>query len=227
MAAFGWREHESLEKWLFAEPWKFDFFQAVRLLERLIPDALPLAEGSDPEREPVRFIARVGLEFPSSEIQDLRPASGAGDPPLMTVNFMGLAGLQGPLPRADTERILERIRQKDTAFRDFLDIFNHRLVSLTVRARKAHLPALSSHEPHRTPVANYLRSFFGGLPTLQNRMQVNERLLLHYTGILSQRPRSASGLERMLADYFRVPVKLTQMIGHGADSNLNNARESV
>jgi type VI secretion system protein ImpH len=215
MAAFGWREQESLEKWLFAEPWKFDFFQAVRLLERLKPDAMPLAEGSDPGFEAVRFIARVGLEFSSSEIQDLRPAPGSGDAPLMTVNFMGLAGLQGPLPRADTERILERLRQKDTAFRDFLDIFNHRLVSLTVRARKAHLPALSSHEPHRTPLANYLRSFFGaGLQSLQNRMHVSERLLLHYTGILSQRPRSASGLERMLADYFRVPVKIVQMVGH-------------
>ena len=214
MAVFGWKETQSLEAWLFAEPWRFDFFQAVRLLERLRQDATPLAEGSDSDREAVRFISRVGLEFASSEIQDLQPSLHAGDPPVMTVTFLGLAGLQGPLPRVDTERLLERVRHKDTAFRDFLDIFNHRLVSLMVRARKSHFPALCSQEPHRTPVANYLRSFFGaGLASLQNRMPISERLLLHYAGILSQRPRSASGLERMLADYFRVPVQIHQMMG--------------
>lgn len=214
MAAFGWRENESLEAWLFEQPWRFDFFQAVRLLERLRQDATPLAEGFDPLGEAVRFVSRVGLEFAPSEIHDLKPAGSATHPPVMTVNFMGLAGLQGPLPRVVTERILERVRQKDTAFRDFLDIFNHRLVSLVVRARKAHFPALSSREPHRTPVADYLRSLFGtGMPSLQNRMRVSERSLLHYAGILSHRPRSASGLERLLADYFRVPVAVRQLVG--------------
>jgi type VI secretion system protein ImpH len=213
MAAFGWKEKQSLRAWLFAEPWRFDFFQAVRLLERLRPDATAVGEGPDPSREAIRFVSRVGLEFAASEIQDLRPPDG-DQPPVMTVNFMGLAGLEGPLPRVDTERILERVRQKDTAFRDFLDIFNHRLISLMVRARKAHAPALSNGEPHQTPLAHYLQSLFGtGLRSLQNRMPVHERLLLHYAGILSQRPRSASGLERMLADYFGVSVRIRQLVG--------------
>jgi type VI secretion system protein ImpH len=214
MAAFGWKEKQSLEEWLFAEPWRFDFFQAVRLIERLKPRATPLAEGTDPHREAVRFVSHIGLEFAASQIHELRPPGRDGEPPVMTVAFLGLAGLQGPLPRVDTERLLERVRQKDTAFRDFLDIFNHRLLSLMVRARKSFFPALCSDEPHRTPVANYLRALFGtGLVSLQNRLPVSERLLLHYSGILSQRPRSASGLERMLADYFRVQVRIHQMIG--------------
>lgn len=213
MATYGWRQETSLEAWLFAEPWRFDFFQAVRLLEHAAPAATAPGLGQDAAEEAVRFVSRVDLEFAASEIRDLKPPKTDG-PPVMTVSFMGLAGLEGPLPRTDTERILERVRQKDTAFRDFLDIFNHRLISLLVRARKAHFPALSVKQPHQTPVAHYLRCLFGtGLASLQNRLPVNERLLLHYAGILAQRPRSASGLERMLADYFRIPVTIHQMVG--------------
>jgi len=49
------------------------------------------------------------------------------------VNFMGIAGIQGPLPLPYTEILMSRMRQKDMAFRDFLDIFNHRLVSVFTR----------------------------------------------------------------------------------------------
>ena len=62
-----------LEGLLLDEFHRFDFFQAVRLLELLHPDAEGIGEGSTPAQEAVSFSARVGLEFPASNIFSLSP----------------------------------------------------------------------------------------------------------------------------------------------------------
>src|SRR5947209_17163861 len=95
MAAFGWQREKSVEEWLFSEAYRFDFFQAVRLLELIFPDCTPVGEGPEPEKEAVRFSARVGFDFPAGEVHDLLP-SGDGSPPSMVTNFLGLAGATGP-----------------------------------------------------------------------------------------------------------------------------------
>jgi type VI secretion system protein ImpH len=112
------------------------------------------------------------------------------------------------------ELVLERLRQKDTALRDFLDIFNHRLVSLMYRTRKIHRVNFSSQSPERGPMANYLYAFLGlGLAGLRNRMPLEDRALLPYAGLISQQPRSAVGLERVLSDHFQSPVAVKQFSG--------------
>ncbi|HEV2446919.1 MAG TPA: type VI secretion system baseplate subunit TssG [Candidatus Sulfopaludibacter sp.] len=214
MTTFGWRTQRSVEEWLFAEPYRFDFFQAVRLLEILRRDAAPPGEGFDPEKEAVRFHSRFGLDFPASEVQQIAPPATPGAPAEMTVNFMGLAGAFGPLPMPDTEMLLERARGKDFAMRDFLDIFNHRLVSLMYQVRKLHRLALTRQAPEETRTARYLYSFFGaGLSELRRGLRTPAPNLLFCSGILSQQPRSAVGLERLLAHHFQMGVKVRQLVG--------------
>lgn len=215
MAAFGWQREKSVQEWLFSEPYRFDFFQAVRLLELIYSDCAPVGEGPEPEKEPVRFSARVGFDFPAGEIQDLLSSSD-GSAPSMVTNFLGLAGATGPLPAPLAELVLERIRQKDTGLRDFLDIFNHRLISLMYRTRKVHRVTLSSQAPERGPMANYLYAFLGlGIPGLRDRMgkEVPDRVLLPYAGLLSQKPRSVAGMERLLSDHFQAPISVKQFSG--------------
>jgi type VI secretion system protein ImpH len=214
MTAFGWQSERSIEAWLYGEPYRFDFFQAVRLLEILHPQARSPGQGAEPEKEAVRFRSRVGLDFPASEVQNIVPSPGPRSPAEMTVNFMGLAGAFGPLAMPDTELVLDRIRSKDFAVRDFLDIFNHRLVSLMYQVRKAHRVALTTQSPEQTPLAKYLYSCFGmGLAALHGRMGIPDRALLYTAGILSQQPRSAVGLERLLACHFQIKVSVRQLAG--------------
>lgn len=213
MATFRWRQSRSVERELFEEPYRFDFYQAVALLEKLRPDAAPIGETDMPEREAVRFISDIGLNFPASEVQGLDRDEDGG-PPRMTVTFLGLAGGFGPLPNAITEVLLERRWRRDNAFRAFLDIFNHRLVSLLYRVRAKSRPALGMQPPDRRSFSNYLFSFIGlGTPKLRDRMPVADRALLRYVGLLVGPKRTKHGLERILSDYFAVPAKVIPFVG--------------
>ena len=214
---FGWKGTASVRDWLFTEPWEFHFFQAIRLLELLSPDRVPPGEGSDPEDEVVRLSSRVSLEYPASELQQVVPDPSGGAPTLVA-NLLGLAGPSGPLPEPDTELVIERVWNKDPAIRDFLDIFNHRLLSLLVRVRKTHDPSFTTVRPSEGRIAHYLYCFFGmGWTQLLDRLRVDDRCLLHYAGILSQHPRSAGGLEQILSDYFGTRARVRQLVGGWCD----------
>ncbi len=211
MATFGWRGERSVTDWLFQEPYRFDFFQAVRLLEMAHPEAQPAGEGSEPAKEAVRFHSRVSLDFPASDVYQLSPSLDGESAVEMTVNFLGLSGPQSPLPLPFTELVLERIARKDTGLRDFLDIFNHRLISLIYRSHKVHRVAFTTKSPDESAAARYLYSFLGlGHPSLRHCMAVKDRVLLYYAGLLSKEPRSAAGLERMISDHFQANARLHQ-----------------
>jgi type VI secretion system protein ImpH len=140
----------------------------------------------------------------------------------MTVNFFGLGGPSGPLPPPFSEWINSATvskdafdpSKKDTAARDFLDLFHHRLIALLFRLRQMHQPPLTAAAPHRGDVARYLFALIGlGAPTLRHRLPMPDRVLLKDAGLFIQRPRSAAGLERVLHDFFDVPVKVKQFTG--------------
>lgn len=209
---------------LVSEGHRFDFYQAVRLLEMLDRVRISPGTGVEPDREAVRFRSRVSLEFPASDVHEIR--FPAGRPPEMLVNFLGLAGLLGPLPMPITEMILAgprgplvldeygNPRRNPPAAIDFLDIFNHRLVSLMYRVRQTHRPALTARRPDEGPMAQCLFALIGlGHPALRGRLAVPDRALLFYSGILARRPRSVIGLIRILSDFFGVKVRVRQFVG--------------
>lgn len=198
---------------LFEEGHRFTFLQAVRLIEELYAERTPPGEGVDPRREAVRFRHAVSLEFPPGDVEKVHPAL-RGEPAEMVVNVLGLGGALGPLPLAVTELIVERTLHKDTAFADFLDIFNHRLISLLYRARKKYRPALDPKAPARGRIASVLYAFLGlGMPSLRDRMKIADRALLPYAGLLVDRYRSTTGLVRLLEDYFGVTASVVQFEG--------------
>jgi type VI secretion system protein ImpH len=211
---YGWQQEASVENWLLDEPWQFEFYQAIHLLQLLHKGRTAPGDSSDPDGEIIRFRSRVTLEYPASEVQQILPPAYRGEPFELTANLLGIAGQYGPLPLADTERILNRNHQRDYAMRDFLDLFNHRLLSLMAKIHKIHHPSLTRGEPHLDRTAFYIYSFFGmGFEPLRNRLGIEDRALLHYGGILAQQPRSASGLERLFSDFFGIKTKIRQLSG--------------
>jgi len=205
-------EHPATEDMLAREPWAFDFFQAVRLLERFQPDRKPVGRFARPSSEAARFGAHPSLAFPASEIQSLQRRPG--QPAFVEVNFMGMAGPLGVLPNAYTELMLERIRQKDTALRDFLDLFNHRIISLFYQAWEKYRFAIAYERGERDRFSHHLLDLVGlGTPHLQERQGVADDSLIYYSGLLGMNTRSAAALEQILGDYFEAPVAIEQFVG--------------
>lgn len=209
----GWGTDRPIRELLFEEGYRFDFFRAVQLLEMMHPEATSVGRRAEPEKEAVRFKSKVDTGFPATEIADIVPGP-EGEPDEMTVNFLGLAGALGPLPAPYTKLIMDRRQRRDTAFKTFLDMFNHRLVSLLYRARLTNRVGLENRPAGETRFARYLFSLIGlGLPALRNRLDVPDRALLRYVGLLAQRPRSMKGLELLLTDYFGFQIKGRHLVG--------------
>ena len=200
---------------LFDEPYRFGFFQAVRLLERIYADHDPVGQDADVMREVVRFRTRQTFSFPACEIHELTAETEpAAAPPEMMVSFMGLTGPLAALPPQYTELVMERARYRDTALWSFLDIFNHRLISLFYRVwEKYHFP-ISYERTAEDHFTAYLFDTIGlGTNFLRNRMSFRDQALLFYGGLISQRPHSATAVHAIVSDYFGVPAAITQFAG--------------
>jgi type VI secretion system protein ImpH len=159
----------------------------------------------------------------------------------MVQAFMGLTGPSGVLPRHYTE-LLYRIERdvkglEKHALRDWLDLFNHRFVSLFYRAwekYRFYIPyERKEYEgPEPDPFTSILYSLVGlGIPPLRGRLyvsvpnaiedetqetvlaRVEDLALLHFSGMLAHRPRCAVALEAILRDYFQVPARIQQFQG--------------
>jgi type VI secretion system protein ImpH len=184
----------------------------VRLLERISAGRKPVGEFVPPSMEAVRFGANPSTTFPASEIQELR--WDEGEPPRMTVNFLGLTGPLGVLPLYYTELVMSRLRERDTSGLDFFDIFNHRMTALFYRAWRKHRFTVAHERDTRNAFSNYLLALIGmSTDGLQNRLAVPDESLIHYSGLLAPHPRSAMALKQLLEDYFDVPVEIEQFAG--------------
>jgi type VI secretion system protein ImpH len=240
MASADGRERDSLSRELFKTPYRFDFFQAVRLLEHLLreqergrgarearPDGMGVGRDLDPGDEVVRFRALPSLSFPAGAISEIRrvplsPDSPTGPrPPEMIVSFLGLTGPAGVLPRHYTEMLLQQIRGRDYALRDFLDLFNHRLISLFYRAwEKYRWPIAYERsqldDPLKLPdlATQGLYGLVGmGTAGLRGRLDTDDELFLYYSGHFAHFPRSALALESLLGDHLSMLVQVLQCQG--------------
>ena len=196
------------------EPHSFDFFQAVRLLERFYPERTSVGQFAHPDKEVARFSVHPSLAFPASQIQGMEWPDEDDKAVQMTVNFMGLTGPQGVLPNPYTTLIIERLRSNDAALRDFTDLFNHRIISLFYRAWRKYRFDVACEQGERDLFSRHLLSLVGvGTDGLRDRLAVPDETLVYYAGLLAQRPRSAQALQQILSDYFEIPVQIEQFAG--------------
>ncbi|PUY42934.1 type VI secretion system baseplate subunit TssG, partial [Cronobacter sakazakii] len=118
-----------------------NFYRFCQWLERSHP-GLPVT-GSDWQlrHEPVRFRPHPGMGFPAGEIRGSETSEHPHLPPTVRITFMGLYGIEAPLPTQYIDDIAQR-REGYEATCDFLDIFNHRLIAQYYRIwRKYSYPA--------------------------------------------------------------------------------------
>jgi type VI secretion system protein ImpH len=216
MATKSRRADPPLAQELFEEAYRFEFFQAVRLLERIEPQRKAVGRDADPASECVRFRTHQTLSFPPGEIQEITvdDTRDKETAPEMAVNFMGLTGPLGILPHHYTQLLMDRIRYRDTALWNFLDIFNHRMISFLFRVWEKHRFPIAYERGDLDQFTGFLFSLVGmGTSGLRGRLSFPDQALVFYGGQIAQRPHSASAVAAILGDYFNLQVELEQLAG--------------
>lgn len=233
---------------LYAEPQRFELFQAVRLLFAAAveeakacggprPPAIGSREGEGVRQAAVRFHSSPTLGFPQGAITAIRresptEAAARGGVRLAHVELacFGLIGPAGTLPRHYSSLVVERYRRfRDTALREFLDIFVQRMTALLCRAWAKYRPAVQyeltsftglgaawdeAAESPRDPVTATVASLVGlGGRGLSGRLVTGDDVVFRHAAHFSRQPRSAESLERLLRDVYRVPVRVEQFVG--------------
>ncbi len=220
---------------LFREPYRFEYFQAVRVLE------LWLKRNGMPRQGMVanflRFQNSTSLRFPASQVEAIateprdiaRDAASLGaalqDATLkyvrLTPTFMGLLGGAGVLPVHYTERIAEHLfNEKDEGARAFLDTFSNRSLALFYEAWRKYRLALKYQVDGQDHFLPLLLSLAGlGNNALRQRLSrqqdgaVLDESIGYFAASIRHRPSSAMQLARVLGEYFGHPVQAEQFVG--------------
>lgn len=240
MASTRWRKSLTVTKQLESEPFRFEFFQAVRLLERaaVLADEQtnqaiePVALNTPPYRELVHFGAKSNLLFSPADItqittkkiENLDDSKNASIQWQMEVAFMGLLGAQGVMPYHLTETVLRELRNKNSGLHDFLDMFNHRIISMFYQAwHKYQLPVNYERNKQRLSrqpdlFTDALQSLAGiGSSELHYRQPVNDEVIAGLAGHLSRNICSADSLSRSIKQVFDLSVHIQQFVGQWQD----------
>ncbi|MFV9654104.1 type VI secretion system baseplate subunit TssG [Pseudomonas yangonensis] len=197
-----------------AQPWEYDFFQALRRIENEHPHLPRLGRSRRLADDPLRLGQRQEGTFAPATLAAVTPASDER-PARLEQYFFGLGGPNGPLPLHLTEYVRERQRNHaDSTSKHFLDLFHHRLLTLFYRAWAEARPTVSHDRPDDDYWSARLAAFSGrGMPSLRQRGLLDDAAKLHYSGHLAAQTRYPDGLKAILADYFGVPVQIEEYAG--------------
>jgi len=196
------------------KPWEHDFFHALRRIECLHPNFPPIGKAVRPAQEAIRLGQEPTLDFAPAVISALQPAVG-DRPPRIEVRFLGLLGPNGPLPLHISDYARERILHGgDATLARFLDVFNHRFLSLFYRAWAQAQPTVTLDRPQDDRFAVYVGALLGlATPRMRKRDAVQDCAKLFHAGALTRHVRNRDGLEFLLKHYFKVPVRIEEFTG--------------
>ncbi|WP_182869851.1 type VI secretion system baseplate subunit TssG [Stieleria mannarensis] len=198
------------------QPYKFDFYQAMRLLECMFPDSPRFGHTVRLSDDRVRLTQQPSLSFAPSSLSGFElGGAGGNDYHKMAVRFFGLCGPNGALPLHLTEYIRDRIQHHDdTTFAAFLDVFHHRMLSLFYRAWADAQPAAHFDRPESDRFSVYVGSLMGiGMPSLEDRDELPDLAKLFYAGRFACQAKNPEGLEAMISDFFKVPCQIDEFVG--------------
>ena len=195
-------------------PYKFNFFQVMRLIEAANPGTARLGESARPADDPIRLGQEPSLAFAPAMLAAFRPGDEESAD-YLSGYFFGLFGPNGPLPLHLSEYARDREKMShDPTFRAFADIFHHRMMSLFYRAWADSQPTVHLDRPDQDRFTQYVGSTFGmGLESHHHRDSLADHSKLYMAGRLALQTKPAEGMQAMLEELFRVPMHVEQYIG--------------
>lgn len=183
------RPGASLIQQLLEEPQRFEFFQAVRLIENWRPGSL-------------RFRNRLAMGFPPNQLENI---SSDARSVRVTPAFMGMLGSQGVLPLHYSERIGRHERDSnDGGPRAFLDVLSHRPLELFYQAWARYRPDEGE---------GFLQALTALAGTHTEYELIERETLAFYAAQVRSRTVSAPVMAGVYSEYFNVPFAVEQLVG--------------
>jgi type VI secretion system protein ImpH len=243
------RAQPGLIERLIEQPFRFHFFQAVRLIDLWLQRDRT-AHGKKLETV-LRCKNSVVLSFPPSQIEALTIDADAMDMPVtseqpigtairpprrirLTPAFMGFLGVNGVLPYDYTATVTAQIAfEKNHAGRAFFDTFSHRMMILFYRAWAACHAESGADADGRDRFLEAQLALSGArkphLPDAASAGPIDtaipDEAVARYAALIRHRPMQSDMLAGVLTDYFGVPVRCEPLVGGWA--NVANENRTV
>lgn len=204
---------------IFSEAKQYSFFQINQLLHRYLSKQNTKSSNAhisstyNSKKHTVRYKANPSLSFPSSDISDIRLwMESDKEFAEVVVNFMGLFGPSSPLPAFFTERILHA-EPGDTSVKDFLDLFNHRILDLLQRVWEKYR-YYQCYEAGEDAFSQWMFSLVGITHVeLCEYSDLEWSRLMPYAGLIALKVTNAEKISKIVEGYFGIAgVELEQCV---------------
>ena len=212
---------------LEADPQRFEFFAAVRAVERAAADQPRLGRSFNPAQEVMNIAHHASADFARTTVEGFdRRADKPGRKPQLRSNHFGLTGAMGPMPFYLTEIVIyERDRRGPKPLGDFLDLLTQRQLQYFYRAWADAQPCAQADRPADDGFAAQLGAVSGAVdlrfvsgegrpPHRPDGFDAWARLGYagHFAGL-----RSASAVADVLSIVLATPVRVTENVARWRD----------
>jgi type VI secretion system protein ImpH len=205
------------------EPLAMGFFELLRRLET--PEAR-FGRSGGASAEPARLGQRVRLSMAARDVAGFRPGSETR-PPEVDVEVLGLLGPEGALPLHITRWIMARLSERwfageddratsDTAFLDFCNLLQHRMLALYWRAWGDARPEVQAEIGTGGRVQALTDALAGiGMPGMKAAPGAPgfAALVRRHATSLAQEVRGPERLAALISDLLGAPVGVVEFIG--------------
>lgn len=192
---------------------RYEFFQLVELLHRHHEDNLERgANAGVTGSARVHYKATASLGFPGSDVVALTPQpSGHYD---LEISFFGLQGAQSPLPGYYLEALAYGAAHREGVAGDFLNFFNHRLLTLMHRSWRKYRHYVRYQDGARDGFSAAVFALLGLADAdLRSDMPISWSKMLAYAGLLAGRSRSPEVVCGVLGHSFNIErVEIEQWV---------------
>lgn len=181
---------------------EFSVFQAIYIAERTTKRKYPERDDEKFEQTGLRFRPYENYVYPPSDIRDITYQDNEYR---FIINFMGLYGVNSPLPRCYHEQVAEQQRVHgpgEVPLQNFLEIFNNRFYWLYYQAWKKYRYYLFLNEQRSNTISERVLAFIGQGPENSQDQLISKFRLMRLSGVLSTRVRNKMGLRIILEEFF-------------------------
>ncbi len=213
------RKTIDLNELLLKNGHKISYVQVLRLLRVLLQGREHSSVEYEHLFDSVKVRPELGLAFPGTDIVSVKKYEHEDKEKYkITAAFLGLYGSSSPLPTFYTEDLIEEMREGGSITRDFIDVINNQFYRHFFAIWEKYSVFHQITENPNSRIHGYLYSLLGLSGQNARESFEHNNKFLSYIGLVSQAPRSASGLRSILSDVLQIEtVEVEQCVEYMAN----------